>query len=172
MSQLVETYKSELYNLCYRLTSFNRQDADDLFQQTWVKAAKNASRYEHKAFRPWLFRICVNEFRDNYRQYIRRKKHIKEDFESTSAKDFVLMAVGGADSVEEQVERRHIQALLVSNIDKLPENQKVPMVLFYYQQLKYSEIALILRIPEGTVKSRINTAKQKLKSVLERELYV
>jgi RNA polymerase sigma-70 factor (ECF subfamily) len=97
---------------------------------------------------------------------------MKDDFESTVAKDYVLMAVGSNDSVEEQFERKHIQALLIANIDKLPHPQKVPMVLFYYQQMKYSEIASVLGVPEGTVKSRINTAKRKLKSVLEGELYV
>lgn len=171
MSKLVETYKLELFNLCFRLT-FNKQDAEDLFQQTWIKATKNASKYEHQSFKPWLFKICVNQFRDNYRQYVKRKQLMKDDFESTSAKDYVLMTAGGSDSVEEQIERKHIQALLISNIDKLPQPQKVPMVLFYYQQMKYSEIAGVLGVPEGTVKSRINTAKKKLKSVLESELYV
>lgn len=171
MSILVETYKHELYNLCFRLT-FNKQDAEDLFQQTWIKATRNAEKYDHQSFRPWLFKICVNQFKDNYRQYMKRKKIIKEDFESTSAKDFVLMTAGSGDSVEEQFERKHIQALLIANIDKLPHPQKVPMVLFYYQQMKYSEIASVLGVPEGTVKSRINTAKKKLKSVLEGELYV
>jgi RNA polymerase sigma-70 factor (ECF subfamily) len=171
MSKLVETYKRELFNLCFRLT-FNKQDAEDLFQQTWIKATKNASRYEHQSFKPWLFKICVNQYRDNYRQYLKRKKLMKEDFESTSAKDYVLTTAGGTDSVEEQFEKKHIQALIIANIDKLPQPQKVPMVLYYYQQMKYSEIAGVLGVPEGTVKSRINTAKKKLKSVLESELYV
>jgi len=171
MSILVETYKHELYNLCFRLT-FNQYDAEDLFQQTWIKAAKSAERYNHQSFKPWLFKICVNQFRDNYRLHMKRKKVIKEDFESTSAKDYVLMAAGSGDTLEEQYEKKHIQALLVANIDKLPHPQKIPMVLFYYQQMKYSDIASLLGVPEGTVKSRINTAKRKLKSVLEGELYV
>lgn len=171
MSILVETYKHELFNLCFRLT-FNKQDAEDLFQQTWIKATKNATKYDHQSFKPWLFKICVNQYRDNYRQGLKRKKIMKDDFESTSAKEYVLMTAGNAVSVEEQYERKHIQALLVANIGRLPHPQKVPMVLFYYQQMKYSEIAAVLGVPEGTVKSRINTAKRKLKSVLESELYV
>jgi len=171
MSILVDTYKDDLYNLCFRLT-FNRHDADDLFQQTWIKAAKNASKFENKAFKSWLFKICVNQFKDNYRQIARRKKLMKDDFETTNAKDYVLAVAHSGESVEEQVEKKHIQALLISNIDKLPEKQKVPIILFYYQQLKYAEIASILRIPEGTVKSRINAAKLKLKGLMEGELYV
>jgi len=171
MSILVDAYKDELYNFCFRLT-FNRQDAEDLFQQTWIKAVKNSARYEHKNFRPWLLKICVNQFRDNCKETSRRKKHMVEDFETTSVKDFVLMSAGGGETVEEQVEKRQIQALLVAHIDKLPEHQKVPMVLFYYQRMKLSEIADVLGVPEGTVKSRLSMAKSRLKGELERELYV
>ena len=171
MSALVDAYEKELYNFCFRLT-FNRQDAEDLFQQTWVKAVKNASRYEHREFKPWLMKICVNQFKDNCKEASRRKKHMAEDFSSTSAKDYLLMAAGSGETVEEQAEKRHMQALLVERIAKLPERQKVPMVLFYYQQMRLSEIARVLGVPEGTVKSRISTAKSRLKSELERELYV
>ena len=171
MGVLIDTYKNELYNLCFRLT-FNKHDADDLFQQTWIKAAKNAAKFKGDAFRAWLFRICVNQHKDNYRAASRRKKIIKENFESTYAKEYVLLVSGQSDSVEQQVEKKHIQALLISNIDKLPNKQKIPIVLHYYQQMKYSQIADVLGIPEGTVKSRINTAKKTLKSVMEGELYV
>lgn len=171
MSILVESYKNDLYNLCFRLT-FNKHDADDLFQQTWIKATKHATKFKDTAFRAWLFRICINQHKDNYRQLIRRKKVMKEDFETTYAKDYVLLVSSQSESVEQQVEKKHIQALLISNIDKLPKKQKIPVVLYYYQQMKYSEIASVLDIPEGTVKSRINAAKKKLKSVMEGDLYV
>ena len=171
MGVLIDTYKVDLYNLCFRLT-FNRHDADDLFQQTWIKAASSASKFRDTAFRAWLFKICVNQHRDDYRRQQRRKKIMKEDFESTYAKDYVLLVSGREDSVEQQVEKKHIQALLIANIDKLPKKQKIPVVLHYYQQMKYSEIAELLGIAEGTVKSRINSAKQKLKSFMEGELYV
>ena len=107
MSILVEAYKNELFNLCFRLT-FNQHDAEDLFQQTWVKATKNAAKYEHQSFKPWLLKICINQYRDNYRQYVKRKNHVKDDFESTSVKEYVLMAAGSTDSVEEQYERNVI----------------------------------------------------------------
>ncbi len=171
MSTLVNAYNNELFNFCFRLT-FNRQDAEDLFQQTWIKAVNKATKYEHGNFRPWLFKICINQFRDNLKEISRRKQHMVEDFETTSVKDFVLMSAGNGETVEEQVEKRHIQELLVSRITKLPEHQRVPMVLYYYQRMKLSEIAGMLGVPEGTVKSRISIAKGKLKSELESELHV
>lgn len=171
MSMLVETFQHELYNLCFRLT-FNRHDAEDLFQETWLKAIRNAGQYEHEAFKAWLFQICLNQYRDQYRRNSRRRKVIKDDFASTSAKDYILTAVDDPEQIEEQYEKKYVQALLVANINRLPERQKLPIVLFYYQQMKYAEIAAVLQVPEGTVKSRINTAKKKLKYVLEREWHV
>lgn len=168
MSQLVEMFQHDLYNLCFRLT-FNRHDADDLFQETWLKAIRNAGNYEHQAFKAWLFRICLNQYRDQYRHNSRRRRIIKDDFESTSAKDYILTSVDDPDQIEEQYEKKYVQALLVTNINRLPERHKLPIVLFYYQQMNYADIAATLQIPEGTVKSRINTAKKKLRSVLERE---
>lgn len=171
MSVLVDAYKGELYNFCFRLT-WSEHDAEDLFQQTWVKAVKSAPAYKHKAFRPWLYRICVNQYRDNWREMQKRKRHMAEEFPTTSAKDYVLAVAAGAESAEEQFERRHIQSLLVTNIDKLPGKQKVPVVMHFYQQMKLSEIAEALGVPEGTVKSRIAAAKKKLRKRLESELYV
>lgn len=171
MSTLVEAYKNELFNFCYRLT-WSAHDAEDLFQQTWVKAVKNAPKYKHDNFRPWLYKICLNQFRDDRKRAIRARQHIEEGFPSTSAKDYVLSTAAAGETTEQQYERRHIQALLVANIDKLPERLKVPVVMFFYQRMKYSEIAQAICVPEGTVKSRINAAKKRLKAQLEGELYV
>lgn len=171
MSILVEAYKNELFNFCFRLT-WNRADAEDLFQQTWVKAVRNAHRYQNDNFRPWLYKICMNQFRDNKKSLMRAQQHIENGFPSTSIKDYVLSHAESGESTEEQYERKHIQALLIAKVDKLPEKLKCPVVMYYYQHMKYSEIAQATRVPEGTVKSRINAAKRKLKAELEGELYV
>lgn len=171
MSTLVEAYKNELFNFCFRLT-WNRPDAEDLFQQTWVKAVRNAPKYKNDNFRPWLYKICINQFRDDRKRMARAQRHIVEGFPSTSAKDYVLSHAAGGESPEEQYERKHIQALLIAKIDKLPDKLKCPVVMFYYQHMRYSEIAQAMRVPEGTVKSRIAAAKKRLKAELEGELYV
>lgn len=171
MSTLVESYKNELFNFCFRLT-WSAHDAEDLFQQTWVKAVKNAPKYRHDNFRPWLYKICLNQYRDDRKRAFRARQHIEDGFASTSAKDYVLSTAAAGESVEQQYERRHIQAMLVASIDKLPERLKMPLVMFFYQRMKYSEIAQAIRVPEGTVKSRINAAKKRLKTQLEGELYV
>jgi len=171
LNSLIEEYKTDLYNLCFRLT-LNKHDADDLFQQTWIKAIKYSDRFENTSFKAWLFKICVNIFRDDCRRLSRRRKYVVDEFESTSEKDLVITSIDSEQSVEEQMEKQHTQALIVTSINKLPEKLKTPVVLFYYQQLSYAEIAQTMQIPEGTVKSRISNAKKKLKGELEGYLNV
>jgi len=76
------------------------------------------------------------------------------------------------ESAEVYYERQATRELIVTAINNLPELHKVPLVLFYYQGLPYLEIAQIMQVPEGTVKSRISTAKRILKEKLEGEINV
>jgi len=168
---LVERYNKELFNLCFRLT-LSRPDAEDLYQATWMKAIRGAARYHDREFRAWLFKICINQFRDNCRRDQRKSKIFLETYETTNAKDLLMEAAGSEDSAEAAYEKQANRIMLVSAINRLPEMHKVPLVLFYYQGLPYLEIAQIMNVPEGTVKSRISTAKKILREKLEGEINV
>jgi len=168
---LVEMHNKELFNLCFRLT-LSKQDAEDLYQATWLKAIRNANRYTDRAFRAWLFKICINQFRDNCRREKRRGQIIREDYVSSEAKDLLMEVADSKESAEVYYEKQATRELLVAAINHLPEIHKVPLVLFYYQGLPYMEIAQIMQVPEGTVKSRISTAKKILKEKLEGEINV
>jgi len=168
---LVEMHNKELFNLCFRLT-LSKQDAEDLYQATWMKAIRSANRYSDRAFRAWLFKICINQFRDNCRKEQRRGKIFREDYVSTDAKDLLMESAECRESAEAFYERQATRELIVAAINNLPELHKVPLVLFYYQGLPYLEIAQIMQVPEGTVKSRISTAKRILKEKLEGEINV
>jgi RNA polymerase sigma-70 factor, ECF subfamily len=168
---LVEMHNKELFNLCFRLT-LSKQDAEDLYQATWLKAIRNANRYTDRAFRAWLFKICINQFRDNCRKETRRGKIIREDYVSSEAKDLLMEVAESNESAEVYYERQANRELLVAAINNLPEMHKVPLVLYYYQGLPYLEIAQIMQVPEGTIKSRISTAKKNLKEKLEGEINV
>lgn len=168
---LVEMHNKELFNLCFRLT-LSKQDAEDLYQATWMKAIRNANRYSDRAFRAWLFKICINQFRDNCRKEQRRGRIFREDYVSSEAKDLLMEVAESKESAEVYYERQATRELLVTAINNLPELHKVPLVLFYYQGLPYFEIAQIMQVPEGTVKSRISTAKKILKEKLEGEINV
>lgn len=168
---LVETHQKDLYNLCFRLT-LSAPDAEDLFQATWVKALAAAGSLRHDGFRPWLFRICVNQYRDLCRHGLRTGRIFREDFSSAEVKELLMEEAATGESAESAFERLENRALLVSAVNGLAESHKIPLVLYYYQNLPYGDIARILGIPQGTVKSRLNTAKKILRERLEGEIHV
>lgn len=168
VNDLINKYKVAVYNLCFKLT-LNRSDADDLFQETWLKAAKSVNNVDKFYYKQWLFRVCINQYKDNCRKEKRRKNVFYEFFDSSSTKDFVLENTNYSLSAEEEYESKIAYEQLISHINQLPKKLKIPIVLFYFEQMKYAEIATILKIPVGTIKSRLNAAKKKLQEELKGE---
>jgi RNA polymerase sigma-70 factor (ECF subfamily) len=74
------------------------------------------------------------------------------------------------DDTEKTFEEKFVSSMLMNKIEQLDEKYRIPVKLFYFENLKYADIAQICSIPEGTVKSRISTAKERLKRMMEREL--
>lgn len=169
INTLINKHKTPLYNLCFKLT-LNRSDADDLFQETWIKVGKSLEKVDYKYFRQWLFRVCINQYKDNYRKEKRRKDVFYDLYDTNAKKDYVLENTNYSLSAEEEYEAKRKYEILMKHINSLPDKLKIPMVLFYFQQMKYADIAHILKIPEGTIKSRLSAAKAKLKKELNGEL--
>lgn len=162
---IIEKYKNPLYKFCCRLT-LKSYEADDLFQDTWVKAVKKINTYdESKKFETWLFTIAVNTYKDLYR---RAKIKLKFSFLSKDGDDEKIKFVQSDEPpLEEQVEKKDIKEKLKRNIQKLDDIYKIPLILFYFKEFSYDDISQILKIPVGTVKSRLNYAKKKLREVME-----
>lgn len=159
INQYIRQYGKRLYGLCITLCA-NTFDADDLYQDTWIKVVKNIDSYDtSKEFEPWLTRICVNTYRNTLRRIV--KSPIFNGFASDEEKTAVM----------ENVPRPEAQdySYLHEAIDKLPEKLRVTIILFYFRDMDVSSTATVLGIPEGTVKSRLNKARQLLKEVLDNE---
>jgi len=155
----IEKYGKRLYGLCVTLCA-DKFDADDLYQETWLKAYRKISQYDEKrSFEGWLTAICVNTYRD----YLRKKRILKlfDCFNSTEEKEEYIQ------SVPEKVNEDFSQ--LREAIESLPEKLRLTVVLFYFHDMKISEVAESMGIPEGTVKSRLNLARQKLRKELSDE---
>ena len=165
LSMLISKYKTPLYNLCFKLT-LNRSNADDLFQETWIKVGKSLDKVELSYFRQWLFRVCINMYKDIYRKEKRRSEIIFDNYKNNEIKDYVLENTNYSLSAEEEYEHKREYQILVERINELPHKLKIPMVLYYFQQMRYTEMARILQVPEGTIKSRLNAAKKKLRKGL------
>ncbi len=159
--EYVREYSSELTRFCLSLCG-NISDADDLFQETWYKAMKNYQQYDReKSFKSWLFSICANTFRDNRRLFRNSRRFI---FGSEEEKTRFFNSIPDLKEAD-----RDTFLTIHSVVNKLPKKQKVVLALYYFKDYSVKEISEILEIPEGTVKSRLNTAKKQIKRRLTNE---
>jgi RNA polymerase sigma-70 factor (ECF subfamily) len=171
LDQLVHFYKDNLYGLCVKFT-LDYTDADDLFQKTWIKAVKNLRKFKSGSFKAWLFSICANQYKDDYRHSKVKDKYIFDNFTTTFDKDLIMSNSSEVKSAENEYAEIYMKEQVMSIVQSLPKKLKLPIVLHYYNGNKYSEIATILGISVGTVKSRINSAKSKMKVEMEGNSHV
>lgn len=161
IEQLVESHYAEIYRYAFRLAG-NSADASDLTQQTFLNAHKNllALREAAKA-RGWLYAILRNTFLK-----LRRKRSPLSagnlELEVDSLPDPVLTV--SQKSID--LDPEELQSALLD----LPDEFRAVILMFYFEELSYRQIASELKIPEGTVMSRLSRAKGHLRKRLSRAL--
>lgn len=154
----ISDYGVSLTKLCLSLTN-NQNDAKDLYQATWEKAMRKYKRYDKsKPFDKWLYTICVNTYRDELRRF--DKKNVL-DFKSDEEKERFLSSIP-----YEEVDHDEYIALYDA-MKILSADLKEVLVLFYFKDYSVEELSEILSIPEGTIKSRLNRARNKLRKELD-----
>jgi len=158
IDEYIQQYGKRLYGLCLSLCA-NSFDADDLYQETWLKVVKCISQYDPaKEFEPWLTKICVNTYRNILRR-ITRSPFL--NFKTTEEKDALLCAIPDTEKPD--------YSALYEAIDDLPEKYRMAVILFYFRNMDIKATAHVMGIPEGTVKSRLSKARKLLKEVLDNE---
>ena len=156
----IRTCGRRLFGLCLKLCG-ERQDAEDLYQDTWLRAYAAYARYDpQKPFEGWLTRICVNLYRDRLRR--RAVSRLFNGFSSNEEKDRALESVPAQEYPEED-------ARLRSAVDELPEKLRMAVILYYFYGLEINGTAEALGVPPGTVKSRLSKARALLKERLQDE---
>ncbi len=151
VSTLVRRYSRRLYGFLQRYHP-DRDDCDDLLQETWIRALGNLGKFDpEKRFSTWLFHIALNLCRDLARQDQVRSRFRRDVEEVQNGTQGI--------TVERQVDAmKAIQA-----IETLPLEQKEALLLRYYHGLPEAEVAEILGCPRGTVKSRLHQAVKALR---------
>lgn len=158
MDQYIRKYGKRLYGLCMTLCA-DKHEADDLYQDTWVKVLKRFDTYDpSRDFEPWLTRLCVNTYRDRLRR-LSRSPFL--NFSSNETKEAFLLTATAPEKED--------YSDLYAAIDQLPEKLRLTIILFYFQDMDIEKTAQTLGIPTGTVKSRLHKARIQLKEVLGRE---
>ena len=158
----IQAYGRDIYSFCLQLTK-SRQEADDLYQDTFLKIVEIRERLDFKSNpKGYLLSVCVNLWRNRRRKFAWRQRIAGPELRMDDT-DTAWEPPSG----EEQMISREERGLVQKAVDDLPEKYRMPVLLFYMEELKISEISGILKIPAGTVKSRLYKAKKALEKKLE-----
>lgn len=151
--------QTELLNFAYKLTA-DREEANDLLQETSLKALDNEEKYIAETnFKGWIYTIMRNIFINNYRKALRDQTYVDQtDNQYYLNQNFDIEG----DSTEGSYDLKEMHRI----VNALPKEYRIPFSM-YVSGFKYREIADKLRLPLGTVKSRIYFTRQKLQEELK-----
>lgn len=167
---LVRRYSSDIYALLFRLTD-SAEEASDLTQETFLSALKAIKGFRGEAeLKTWLFRIAVNQSRNRFRWWRRRRGESTVSLDATVAGSEVRIEdTLAADDLgpEEAVLRSEREAALRSALAQLPEIFRIAVIMCDIEGFTYEEIARTLELNLGTVKSRIARGRSELRDKLK-----
>ena len=163
LERLIREYGKDIYSFCLYLTG-NRELADDLYQQTFLVAIEKGEIDSGLNPKSYLLSVAVN-IRNNQRRrsLFRLKKTVTSSDEDY---DLIENMSDGRPSAEEEIIRNERNTKIRTEVGKLPEKLRQVVIMFYTEDLSITEISKVLKISEGTVKSRLHNAKKKLKERL------
>jgi RNA polymerase sigma-70 factor (ECF subfamily) len=168
--ELINGYEKKAYNIAYRMMS-NEEDAKDMAQEAFIKIYKSIKGFrEESSFSTWLYRIVTNTCLDELRKR-KRSETVPLEINFQNDKGTAHIEIGADKETPEDIcERIEKRQLIHNAIDSLNEDYKTVIILRDIQGFGYAEIASILNCSLGTVKSRINRARNMLKEKLRYQL--
>jgi RNA polymerase sigma-70 factor (ECF subfamily) len=161
LTELVGRWQPRLWRHAMRLTS-DRDAAGDVVQQAWVAIIRGLRRLDDAArFRRWAYQIVTYKSADWVRQRQHERVHVSALTDETAANACQASNVTETELLDEV-------RVIREAIKRLSPDHRVALSMFYLEQMSVAEIAHVLSLPVGTVKSRLHYARQELKSILER----
>jgi RNA polymerase sigma-70 factor (ECF subfamily) len=159
--ELVSRYKNSLYAFLKQF--LNRQDlVEDVFQETFLQLFTSRESFDpSRPLRPWLFTIAANKAKDALRKAQRTATipiGTLSDSEDMSFDDVLNTLSSDSTMPSEEVEESETAARVAQIIANMPENLREILILAYFNRFSYKQMASVLSIPIGTVKSRLHTA--------------
>jgi RNA polymerase sigma-70 factor (ECF subfamily) len=167
--ELVSRYKDRLFNYLFRLVA-NRDDAEEIAQEAFVKAYIHAEKYKTIAkFSTWLYTIATNLVRNKMRSRGRRPKIYSLWSKSSADADEEQMIdiIDPGRTPDEKVNDTELSEIINEAIKRIPMKYRDSFVLREINQLSYEEIAAVTGLKLGTVRSRINRARNYFRQILE-----
>jgi RNA polymerase sigma-70 factor (ECF subfamily) len=160
---IVRQYRRKVFNVAYKFVG-KHEEAEDLTQDVFLKIFRSLDTFDRRAnFQTWLISVSRNLCIDHYRSVRKERETIDRDVDAAD-----LSPATSAPSPMAAFEQRDRVTLLRQALSALPETLRVAVLMRDIQELSYQEIADQLRLPEGTVKSRINRGRTELARQIRR----
>jgi RNA polymerase sigma-70 factor (ECF subfamily) len=170
--EIVHRYNRRIFNICYRFTG-SSDDAEDLTQEVFIKMYRTLESYdvERGAFFTWVTTMTRNLLVDHFRKG--KQDRMTDSLDATSAPDEDSPTIGEqipdkGIRPDEAQKKRETQEAVHRALQRLSPELREALILRDLQDMDYREIALSLKVPEGTVKSRINRGRTELARLLSR----
>jgi RNA polymerase sigma-70 factor (ECF subfamily) len=168
---LYRRYEKPIFSFIYRMV-LNAADAEDLCQETFLKVIRAKKKYRKTAkFKTWLFNIALNLCRDRIRR-MKFRSHLSLNspmFSQDSEEIQIRQSICDPSSdPTRQAQNDEMNTLVRQAFTKLPQQQRIVVILRQYHDLKFSEIAEIMNCPLGTAKSLNHRGREKLMKALSK----
>lgn len=162
---LVERYDQKMSRYARRFL-FDSDEAKDLVQDIFIKAYVNIRGFDvERRFSPWIYRIAHNEF-------VNALKKKKKERANLSLFDFDVLfphlQLTAKETADSDINRRELKEVLDGSLDKIPQKYKESLILYYFEDMDYKEIADVLHIPVSTVGIRLQRGKLMLKKLVKK----
>jgi RNA polymerase sigma-70 factor, ECF subfamily len=170
--EIVQRFNRRIFNICYRFTG-SPDDAEDLTQEVFIKVYRTLSSYdvEKGAFQTWVTTMTRNLLVDHFRKSKLDRATDSLEEPTTAESDSLSLSDQIEDlgpTPDQRLLTRETQELVQKALQKLSPELRESVILRDLQDMDYREIALALKVPEGTVKSRINRGRTELARLLSR----
>ena len=170
--EIVQRYNRRIYNICYRFAG-SADDAQDLTQEVFIKMYRTLNSYdlEKGAFMTWVTTVTRNLLVDHFRKKKQDRMTDSLDASPTEHEDSMPLSDQIPDKgapPDSRVQSRETTEMVHGALQKLSPDLREAVVLRDLQDMDYREIAVVLKVPEGTVKSRINRGRAELARLLQR----
>jgi RNA polymerase sigma-70 factor (ECF subfamily) len=170
--EIVQKYHRRIYNICYRFAG-SGDDAEDLTQEVFIKMYRTLNSYDvdRGAFMTWVTTITRNLLVDHFRKTKQERMTDSLDTVSSDHEDAMPLSEQIPDrrpAPDSRVQSRETGETVHLGLQKLSPELREAVILRDLQDMDYREIATVLKVPEGTVKSRINRGRAELARLLQR----
>ena len=170
--EIVQRYNRRIYNICYRFAG-SADDAQDLTQEVFIKMYRTLNSYDvdRGAFMTWVTTVTRNLLVDHFRKT--KQDRLTDSLDTTSSDHEDVMPLGEqipdrGPAPDSKVQSREAREVVHAALQKLSPELREAVILRDLQDMDYREIATVLKVPEGTVKSRINRGRAELARLLQR----